>query len=105
MSRYTNIPTEKIKLEDSSPIIYRNVKYPQLPLDPQDVYLYVTQGDRYDILAQDFYDDSNLWWIINLANPLQSPGSLFPTPGSQIRVPAPQQISNILSQYDILNKK
>lgn len=104
MGRYSQIPTTRVQLENSSPIVYKKVKYPSISLDSLDVYVYVTQGDRYDTLAQIYYTDPSLWWIINLANPTQSAGSLYPVAGSQIRIPAPNRISNILAEYNTLNR-
>lgn len=103
MNRYSQIPTLKVQLENSSPIVYKTVKYPRITLDPQDIYVYITQGDRYDILAQTYYGDSSLWWIVKIANPSQDSSSLNPLAGSQIRIPSPNRISSILSQYESLN--
>lgn len=83
---------------------YANVKYPQISLDSQDIYVYTTQGDRYDSLALVFYKDSSLWWIINRANPNQDSASLYPAVGAQIRIPSPYRLSTILAQYDSLNQ-
>lgn len=104
MSRYAQIPTTKIQLEDSSPIVYRNTKYPQIPFGNQDIYVYTTRGDRYDLLAQTYYGDPNLWWVINRANPNQDADSLLPEPGSQIRIPSPNAIDAILAEYERLNE-
>jgi hypothetical protein len=104
MSRYTNISTKKVKLENSSPVVYKNVKYPEITLDFEDVYVYVTKGDRYDTLALTYYSDISLWWVISLANPSQGASSLIPSPGSQVRIPAPSRIANILSEYESLNE-
>ena len=30
---------------------YRGVKYPEIPLSPDDIYVYAESGDRFDILA------------------------------------------------------
>lgn len=75
---------------------YTNVKYPSILPSSLDIYVYTTQGDRYDILALNYYSDSTLWWVINRANSSQSPDSLYPTPGAQIRIPSPNRIPNIL---------
>jgi hypothetical protein len=83
---------------------YINVKYPTITLDSQDIYVYTTQGDRYDVMALTFYKDSDLWWIINRANPIQDSASLYPAIGSQIRIPSPFRLSSILAQYDALNQ-
>jgi len=102
MSRYSQITL--VKSVQDQKRRYANVKYPQITLDPQDIYVYTTQGDRYDSLALVFYKDSSLWWIINRANPSQDSSSLYPAVGSQIRIPSPYKLSTILAQYDSLNQ-
>ena len=82
---------------------YINVKYPTITLDPQDIYVYTVQGDRYDNMALTFYKDPDLWWIINRANPNQDSASLYPAVGSQIRIPSPFRLSSILLEYTALN--
>lgn len=82
---------------------YTNVKYPSILPSSNDIYVYTTQGDRYDILASTYYSDSTLWWIINRANSFQSSDSLYPTPGAQIRIPSPSRIPSILAEYSNIN--
>ena len=101
MNRYSKIPT--ITSADNPKPRYSMVRYPSISLGPLDIYMYVNQGDRYDTLAQTFYSDPTLWWIINKANPSQPASSLFPIVGSQIRVPATNRISSLISQYENLN--
>ena len=101
MSRYSQINI--IQTIENPKRRFTNVKYPSIPLDSQDIYLYTTQGDRYDVLSLQFYNNPDYWWIINRANPHQDSASLYPTAGTQIRVPAPNRIANILLQYEILN--
>jgi len=104
MARYSQIPTTKIQLENTSPVVYKNAKYPPIPLGNQDIYVYTTRGDRYDLLAQTYYGNSEYWWIINRANPSQDADSLLPNPGSQIRIPSPGRINTILADYELLNQ-
>ena len=78
MNRYQNIPTYSDKKQ-----YYRNVKYPEIPLDPSDVYVISTVGDRFEILALDYYKDKSLWWVISIANPLLKQNSYYPPPGTQ----------------------
>lgn len=82
---------------------YLTVKYPEIPLDISDIYVYITRGDRYDLLASSYYGDSSLWWVIAKANPSQNFDSLTPNIGSQIRIPGPQRISNIIGEYENIN--
>jgi hypothetical protein len=103
MSRYTFIPF--ISTPEKPERRYINVKYPSIPRDSQDIYVYVTQGDRYDVLAQTYYNDSTLWWIIARANAtVSSTDSLYPSPGTQIRIPSVNRISTILGEYEEINR-
>jgi len=102
MNRYSQIPITKTQ-ENPKPR-YSTVRYPQIPLDSSDIYVYVNQGDRYDTLASTFYGDSSLWWIINRANPAQDSNSLFPSVGAQIRIPSSNRISLIIVSYENLNR-
>ena len=48
---------------------FNSPKYPNIPLQFSDNYVITTIGDRFDLLAQQYYNDSSLWWIISIANP------------------------------------
>ena len=106
MARYNNIPVlnpQDLQTTEDPRRRYIVVKYPLIPLGETDLYVYTNQGDRFDILALNYYGDSSLWWIINRANPSQPSDSLYPRVGAQIRIPAPQRVADILSQYNVLN--
>jgi hypothetical protein len=102
MARYSQI--QIFNTPEDTKRRFINLKYPKITLDSQDIYVYITQGDKYDSLALTFYKDSSLWWIINHANPNQDSASLYPAIGSQIRIPSPSRLSSILMQYETLNK-
>ena len=76
-------------------------KYPSIPLSFEDTYVITTEGDRFDILAQTYYKDPGLWWIISSANPELSQNSLYITPGTQLRIPS--NPSDIIKRYRSLN--
>ena len=66
----------------------KNIKYPKIPIREGDVYVTATFGDRLDLLADRFYRDTKLWWVINYANPTKlNRDSLFIKPGTQLRIP------------------
>ena len=65
MKRYSQIPTIK---SPTGKQIYTTVRYPEIPRSANDTYVYTTVGDRFDTLAQQYYGDSSLWWIISIAN-------------------------------------
>lgn len=101
MRRYENI-----EILNDSPIkekkrFYSTVKYPEIPLSVNDIYVTTQQGDRFDLLANQYYSDKSLWWIISIANNALIQNSLIPPVGIQIRIPV--NISEILSSYNKLN--
>ena len=106
MNRYQSIPITKI---DNKPV-YQTTKYPEIPLSDNDVYVYTSQGDRFDVLANRYYGDQLLWWIISIANTAVagtslpsdlSQNSLVIPEGQQIRIPA--NYAEVLNSYKILN--
>jgi hypothetical protein len=98
MNRYRDI---SIFANSSRKRYYGTTKYPEIPLDFNDIYVYSTIGDRFDKLALQYYSDSTLWWVISIANTNLTQGSYYIPEGSQIRIPA--NISKIMAQYNALN--
>lgn len=81
---------------------YRNIEYPEIPLSATDTYVITSYGDRLDTLANTYYNDSELWWIISCANPgLVRRDSFFIKVGLQIRIPL--EIENIKIKFEELN--
>lgn len=106
MNRYQYIPT--VKLDNIK--CYQTTKYPEVPLSENDTYVYTVDGDRFDTLANQYYGDQSLWWIISIANtaiagtslPMDLPqNSLLIPEGSQIRIPT--NYSNIVNSFKTLN--
>jgi len=82
---------------------YTTIKYPEIPLSIDDFYVITTIGDRLDNLANQFYEDVNLWWVITSANPdVIKRDSFMLEPGIEIRIPA--DLQTILENFDELNK-
>jgi hypothetical protein len=97
-NRYQNITIEKASATGS--MMYVNSIYPDIPVSDNDNYIVTTLGDRLDILSQTYYGDADFWWIIASANAL--PGdSLFPIPGTQLRLP--KNILPIINSYKQIN--
>jgi len=106
MNRYQDIPLTIVDKKQT----YQTTKYPEVPLTDNDIYVYITQGDRFDILANQYYGDQSLWWIISIANtavagtslPSDLPqDSLVIPEGIQIRIPA--NYAEVLNSFKILN--
>ena len=82
---------------------YKNIKYPPIPLSVDDVYITTTDGDRLDLLANQFYKDTELWWIISTANmDVIKRDSFALKAGLEIRIPANPSI--IINNFRELNK-
>lgn len=98
MSRYIN---QQLLIKNKKRYLTLS-KYPEIPLSEEDLYMYTNEGDRLDILANNYYKDSKLWWVLSVANPNLPKDSYFIPPGTQLRVP--QDINSILVSYKKLNK-
>lgn len=100
MNRYRDIQVfnDKEKLRK-----YRtNPMYPSIPPNENDIYIISKEGDRYDILADVFYSDHMLWWIIASANNA-TVDNLAVQPGLQIRIPADKNsaVTNFLRYNEL----
>lgn len=80
---------------------YKDNKYPRIPLSVNDIYVITTDGDRFDTLANQYYTDPSLWWVISIANENLPQNSLFIPLGTQIRIPPNPAV--VVSNYDDLN--
>ena len=99
MNRYKNI---KITHDLEGTRMYTTTKYPEIPRSDNDIYVITTEGDRYDVLAFNYFNDSSLWWVISSANAEYSQKSISPPVGVQIRIPG--NLDSILLAYNKLNQ-
>ena len=92
-----------IRIDENKNRYYTNTLYPEIPPSINDIYVLTQIGDRLDTLANNFYQDTSLWWIISKANPNKiRRDSLLLKPGIQIRIP--NNIQVILNTFENLNK-
>jgi len=105
MSRYqrTRITRSPDKGKISGKRLYSTVKYPEVPLSVNDIYVYSQEGDRYDQLAQTYYGDPSMWWIISCANASLPQNSYFLPLGVQVRIP--QNTGAIMTSFYKLNNR
>ena len=97
--RYETIRQQKTL---SGKVGYLPTRYPSLAPRNDDYYIIARAEDRLDLIAQDFYGDSTLWWVVAMANDI--PGdSMFVTPGFQLRIPG--NAANALSVYESTNSE
>jgi hypothetical protein len=82
---------------------YKPIQYPDISLSINDIYILTTVGDRLDSLANHFYNDVSLWWVIATANPdIIRKDSYNLKPNLDIRIPV--NISQILNDFEKINK-
>ena len=99
MRRYNTIPRTH---GPEGNLMYKTVRYPEIPRSFSDTYVFTTDGDKYDTLALTYYGDSSLRLIISIANAKNTQNSLTPPRGAQIRIPADP--SPILAEFETMNK-
>ena len=66
----------------------------------EDYYIIAREQDRMDLLANDFYGDPSLWWVIAMANDIEG-DSMFPPLGFQLRIPS--NANRALNEFESLN--
>ena len=97
MSRYDSIqkvtPKETLRLLTTS--------YPRIPFTSDDFYVITTGGDRFDLLANEYYGSSEYWWVISVANPHVSRKNFVINQGVQLRIPA--NIEDIVAKFEAKN--
>ena len=93
-NRYT-YANQKVQSETKK-VYLESTIYPRILPTDNDIYIISGQGDRLDVLANKYYKDPTLWWIIATANNLNN-ATLSIEPGIQLRIPSnvPQIISNL----------
>ena len=75
--------------------------YPPIPLSSNDEYIITTESDRLDNIAYSYYKDTQMWWVISVANNNINKGSLFVPAGTQLRIPT--NLSEVLRLFNEIN--
>jgi len=81
-------------------ILLNTIFYPKIDRHESDIYIISKIYDRFDSLADKYYKDVDLWWIIAKASNIHN-GSMFIEPGIQIRIPS--QVDTIIQNFINLN--
>ena len=92
-NRYKNIPTEFVKGKGQ---VYSSVLLPDVKASDDDIIINTIEGDRLDLLAYQFYNDVNFWWVIALKNNLNN-GDLTLDGGIILRIPSLSEANEILN--------
>ena len=97
MNRYKFTRIKKDKVEG---VRYKSTTlYPTITRKDSDITYYTRFGDSYGSLANRFYGDQSLWWVIAKANGIRGFTSL--PPNTKLRIPS--DISEILEKFKQLN--
>ena len=75
-----------IKLRGDGKRVFKPTIYPKIPIKDSDIFIYPKFGDRLDNLAQKYYGNVSLWWIIAKANNLDA-AHIGLEVDNQIRIP------------------
>ena len=79
-SRYDKAPVTRKNNRDC----YGTVVYEPIPEKNTDFFVMTTDGDRLDLLANEYYDDPNMWWFIAHVNNLKTMNCEV---GTYLRIP------------------
>ena len=93
MARYNSTPT--IKNEVTGKRRKATTILPVIPANEADIFIQTTSPDRLDKLANTFYGDVTLWWVIAAANNIHTAPIGFKD-GTILRIPVNYQ--------DVVNK-
>ena len=99
MGRYDNT---RVKRKESGDRVYSYTLYPKVPIKNSDVFITPTYGTRLDLLAQEYYGDVSLWWIIARANEGFKGNTTLPI---NTKLIIPKEIGEILSELERLNSR
>jgi len=88
MSRYDNIS----KIKTNKKVSIGTSYLPKFEEKNSDILLIATEGDRCDLIAQEYYGTPELWWFVASVNNLKSNNI---EAGTQLRVPISTEQANI----------
>lgn len=71
--------------QDGKPVL-QTIIFRPIPKRSDDIYIITQESDRLDLLANQFYQDPTLWWIICHANDMVV-ADIGVEPGIQLRIP------------------
>jgi hypothetical protein len=97
-----NYSKDDIRTDENGVKFYVGKLYPNISYSETDEYIIATIGDRLDTIAFKYYGDVKYWKIIAMANNNVTGGSLFITPGTQIRIPT--DLNTVLKLYEKINQ-
>lgn len=98
-SRY--IYNEILKVKETKQNYLESTIYPKIKANNNDLYIISEQGDRLDLLANKYYGDTTLWWVIATANNIND-ATFYVEAGIQLRIPS--DTNTILNDLQKINR-
>ena len=99
MARYNSTPT--IKNEVTGKRRKATTILPVIPANEADIFIQTTSPDRLDKLANTFYGDVTLWWVIAAANGLGK-GTIIVPADSRLRIPSAANVQQVINDTNNL---
>lgn len=93
--------TKTVIDRDTNKAYMETTIYPKVSPSDTDIYIITDETDRLDLLADRYYGDSKMWWIIATANNIND-ATFFIEPGTQLRIPS--NIQRIVNNLSNLNR-
>jgi hypothetical protein len=95
-SRYTSstiLKNEKGKQRLSTSIT------PVVTISSNDIYIQTTSPERLDRLANNFYQDATMWWVIATANGIGK-GTLMIPANTRLRIPDKMIVQQVIDDIN-----
>lgn len=83
MGRYDNLSVE---YKNTKGLVYNSILLPYVTQSDSDILIITEADDRLDLLANQFFGDASLWWVIATYNNLTNIDIKL-EPGLQLRIP------------------
>lgn len=72
-----------------------------IPLADDDIYILAHVGSRLDIIADNYYGDQSMWYILGHVNNIYN--TLYIKEETQLRIPSLESINNFIANTIIQN--
>ena len=79
---------------------YTTTYYPNIPISDSDTFILAKEGSRLDSLANEYYGDTKLWWVLAKSNGIR--GKIALKAGELIRIPG--NITKIIDDFEAINE-
>jgi len=99
MSRYNNT---RVRFKKEYGRTYSYTMYPKIPIKNSDVFITPQYGIRLENLANKYYQDTSLWWIIAQANGIKGFTALY-TKNFKGELRIPTEIQDIINDFESMN--